>query len=100
MSAQRIAIVGAGPAGTALATLLVQRGAEVTLFDDGRRPDLVVGESLVPALVPISAGSARRVTPPPRSHAEARRLLRGRRPTASPQLALRAPADRIRVQRR
>jgi 2-polyprenyl-6-methoxyphenol hydroxylase-like FAD-dependent oxidoreductase len=53
MSAQRIAIVGAGPAGTALATLLVQRGAEVTLFDDGRRPDLVVGESLVPALVPI-----------------------------------------------
>jgi flavin-dependent dehydrogenase len=53
MAAQRIAIVGAGPAGAALATLLVQRGAEVTLFDDGRRPELVVGESLVPALVPI-----------------------------------------------
>src|SRR5262245_14930702 len=53
MSAQRIAIVGAGPAGSALAALLVERGAEVTLFDDGRRPELVVGESLVPALIPI-----------------------------------------------
>ena len=53
MSVQRIAIVGAGPAGSALATLLAQRGVEVTLFDDGRRPELVVGESLVPALVPI-----------------------------------------------
>jgi len=53
MSAQRIVIVGAGPAGTALATLLALRGTEVTLFDDGRRPGLVVGESLVPALIPI-----------------------------------------------
>jgi len=53
MSVQRLAIVGAGPAGSALATLLAERGAEVTLFDDGRRPELVVGESLVPALVPI-----------------------------------------------
>src|SRR5262249_58787475 len=48
MSVQRIAIVGAGPAGSALATLLTQRGAEVTLFDDGRRPELVLRESPLP----------------------------------------------------
>ena len=29
------------------------KGIDVTLFDDGRRPDLVVGESLIPAVVPI-----------------------------------------------
>jgi len=49
----RVAIVGAGPAGSALAILLARQQAEVTLFDDGRRPELLVGESLVPAVVPI-----------------------------------------------
>ena len=49
----RVAIVGAGPAGSALAILLAREGADVTLFDDGRRPALLVGESLVPAVVPI-----------------------------------------------
>jgi flavin-dependent dehydrogenase len=49
----RVAIVGAGPAGSALAILLAREGAHVTLFDDGRRPALLVGESLVPAVVPI-----------------------------------------------
>jgi flavin-dependent dehydrogenase len=49
----RVAILGAGPAGSALAIFLARAGAEVTLFDDGRRPELLVGESLVPAVVPI-----------------------------------------------
>jgi len=49
----RVAVLGAGIAGSALAVLLARRGADVTLFDDGRRPELVVGESLVPAVVPI-----------------------------------------------
>src|SRR6266478_2867550 len=49
----RVAIVGAGPSGAALAILLARQGARVTLFDDGRRPELLVGESLVPAVVPI-----------------------------------------------
>jgi flavin-dependent dehydrogenase len=49
----RVAIVGAGPSGSALAILLTRLGAEVTLFDDGRRPELLVGESLIPAVVPI-----------------------------------------------
>jgi flavin-dependent dehydrogenase len=49
----RVAILGAGPAGSALAIFLAREGAQVTLFDDGRRPELLVGESLVPAVVPI-----------------------------------------------
>src|SRR5262245_33999170 len=47
-----VAVVGAGPAGCALGILLAKEGAEVTLFDDGRRPELLVGESLVPAVGP------------------------------------------------
>ena len=49
----RVAILGAGPAGSALAIFLARLGAKVTLFDDGRRPELLVGESLVPEIVPI-----------------------------------------------
>jgi flavin-dependent dehydrogenase len=49
----RVAILGDGPAGTTLATLLAREGARVALYTPGRRPDLVVGESLVPAIVPI-----------------------------------------------
>lgn len=49
----RVAIVGAGPSGTTLAALLAARGVEIVLFDAGRRPALTVGESLVPAVVPI-----------------------------------------------
>ena len=49
----RVAIIGAGPSGAALAILLTRQGAKVTLFDDGRRPELLVGESLVPAVIPI-----------------------------------------------
>lgn len=48
----RVAIVGAGPAGAGLGTLLAQGGHDVVLFDDGRRPELVVGESLIPAGIP------------------------------------------------
>jgi len=48
----RVAIVGAGPAGAALATLLTIDGHDVVLFDDERRPELVVGESLIPAGIP------------------------------------------------
>jgi flavin-dependent dehydrogenase len=49
----RVAIVGSGPAGSALAILLARQGGDVTLFDDGRHPPLLVGESLIPAVVPI-----------------------------------------------
>ena len=49
----RVAVVGGGPCGSALAILLARAGAAVTFFDDGRHPEIVVGESLVPAIVPI-----------------------------------------------
>lgn len=49
----RVAIVGAGPAGTTLAALLAQQGVETFLCDSGQRPALTVGESLIPALIPI-----------------------------------------------
>jgi len=47
-----IAIVGAGPAGAALACFLARRGRDVVLFAHGKRPPIIVGESLVPAVVP------------------------------------------------
>jgi flavin-dependent dehydrogenase len=49
----RVAILGAGPSGCALGILLARAGIDVTLFDDGHRPELIVGESLVPAIVPL-----------------------------------------------
>ena len=49
----RVAILGSGPSGSALAAILARRGAEVTLFELGRRPELLVGESLVPAVIPM-----------------------------------------------
>ena len=48
-----VAIIGGGPSGLTLASLLAMRGVEVTVFEDGKRPDLIVGESLVPAIVPV-----------------------------------------------
>lgn len=29
------------------------KGVDVTLFDDGRRPELIVGESLIPGVIPV-----------------------------------------------
>jgi flavin-dependent dehydrogenase len=48
-----VGILGSGPAGATLAALLAQQGRAVTLFDDGRRPELIVGESLIPAVIAI-----------------------------------------------
>jgi flavin-dependent dehydrogenase len=48
-----IGIIGSGPSGSTLASLLAKKGAEVTIFDDGKRPELIVGESLIPAIVPV-----------------------------------------------
>ena len=46
-----VAIIGGGPAGATLASLLAMRGMRPLLFDDGRRPELLVGESLLPTVV-------------------------------------------------
>jgi len=50
---EKIAIIGAGPAGCALACFLVERGIECLVFDNEKKPSLLVGESLVPAAIPI-----------------------------------------------
>jgi flavin-dependent dehydrogenase len=47
-----VAILGAGPAGATLAALLARAGHRVAVFSR-RSPALVVGESQVPAVVPI-----------------------------------------------
>jgi flavin-dependent dehydrogenase len=51
-SPRSIAIIGGGPAGSALAVFLVREGFDVVLFTYGKRPPIIVGESLVPAVVP------------------------------------------------
>jgi hypothetical protein len=50
---RKIAIIGDGPTGTTLATFLARAGLDVTLFARGRPNALVVGESMVPAVIPI-----------------------------------------------
>jgi flavin-dependent dehydrogenase len=49
----QVVIVGAGPAGCTLAGLLAGRGIRCLVFDDDKRPDLLVGESLIPGVVPV-----------------------------------------------
>jgi flavin-dependent dehydrogenase len=49
---RRVAIVGSGPTGSALATWLRRGGIDVVMFTRGKRPPIIVGESLVPAVVP------------------------------------------------
>ena len=52
--ARRVAIVGGGPSGAALADLArARRGATSRFFTRGKRPPIIVGESLVPAVVPF-----------------------------------------------
>jgi flavin-dependent dehydrogenase len=52
-SATKVAIIGSGPAGATLGALLARQGASVAMFDDGARPPLIVGESLIPQMIPI-----------------------------------------------
>ncbi|MEE8507463.1 MAG: NAD(P)/FAD-dependent oxidoreductase [Myxococcota bacterium] len=49
---RRVAILGGGPAGSALAAFLAQAGLKVVVFAHHKRPPIIVGESLVPAVVP------------------------------------------------
>ena len=50
---RRVAIVGSGPSGSALATWLVRAGVDVVIFARGKRPPIIIGESLVPAVIPF-----------------------------------------------
>jgi flavin-dependent dehydrogenase len=48
-----IAILGGGPAGATLGALLAKKGLNVGIFHSEKRPPLIVGESLLPAVVPM-----------------------------------------------
>ncbi len=48
-----IAIIGGGPSGCVLATLLKRKGFTVAVFYIEKRPEIIVGESLVPAIIPL-----------------------------------------------
>jgi flavin-dependent dehydrogenase len=49
----KVAIIGGGPAGASLAAYLAREGARAVVFNTRKRPPIVVGESLVPAVVPF-----------------------------------------------
>ncbi len=53
MKSKSIAIIGGGPSGCALAILLKRGGHKVAVFYLERRPEIIVGESLVPAVIPM-----------------------------------------------
>jgi flavin-dependent dehydrogenase len=48
-----VAIIGGGPSGCSLATLLKRKGYQVAVFYLEKRPEIIVGESLVPAIIPF-----------------------------------------------
>jgi flavin-dependent dehydrogenase len=50
---KNIAIIGAGPAGCTTGIILAQAGYRVAIFAGGSRPPLIVGESLLPAVIPM-----------------------------------------------
>ena len=51
--ARRVAVVGGGPAGSALAAWLARAGVRTAFFTRGKRPPIIIGESLVPAVIPF-----------------------------------------------
>lgn len=48
-----VAILGAGPAASTLASLLARSGLRVAMFHRPKQAPLIVGESLVPAIIPM-----------------------------------------------
>lgn len=52
-SIKNIAIIGAGPAASTLAVLLCRKGCRVAIFATPEQAPILVGESLVPMIVPM-----------------------------------------------
>jgi len=52
-----VVVVGGGPGGSTLATLVAMRGHRVVLLEKGKFPRFQIGESLLPSTVPIIKSS-------------------------------------------
>ena len=48
-----VAVIGGGPAGSTAATMLARKGARVLLLEREHFPRAHVGESLLPASIPV-----------------------------------------------
>ncbi|MHB1670391.1 NAD(P)/FAD-dependent oxidoreductase, partial [Thiomonas sp.] len=48
-----ILVIGGGPAGSTISTLLAERGYQVTVLEKARHPRFHIGESLLPANLPL-----------------------------------------------
>lgn len=48
-----VAVLGGGPAGSTVAIQLARKGFKVGVYHTGKRPPLIVGESLLPAVIPM-----------------------------------------------
>lgn len=48
-----VLVIGGGPAGSTVAALLAQKGRNVVLLDKDRHPRFHIGESLLPANLPL-----------------------------------------------
>src|SRR5487761_2714236 len=48
-----VLVIGGGPAGATAAALLAERGYRVTLFEKAHHPRFHIGESLLPANLPL-----------------------------------------------
>lgn len=53
MTHSDVIVIGGGPAGSTLATLLAEKGRKVTVFEKERFPRFHIGESLLPCSVPL-----------------------------------------------
>ena len=71
-----VAILGGGPSGAALGRFLAQAGLDVVLFHQGKRPPIIVGESLVPASRSLHPTARHRGRGGRLQHLEGRRDLR------------------------
>jgi len=49
---ETVAIIGGGPSGAMLGALLAKHGYKAAIFHTDKRPPLIVGESLLPAVIP------------------------------------------------
>ena len=61
-----VVVMGGGPAGSTIATLLAERGHRVALLEKDSHPRFHIGESLLPANLPgtiLHAGGIRAAPP-------------------------------------